>query len=109
MTVNKAVGAWFDLVEWVEEAPGVRAKAVEVGGARWALVEYDPGSGRPEWCRDGHRGFVLSGAIRYEFDDGQEPLALTEGHGFLLPAGPGHRGYNHQPETTRLFIIDDPA
>jgi hypothetical protein len=101
-----AEAAWFDLVEWVEEAPGVRAKVVTIGDARWAVVEYEPGSGRPEWCTEGHHGFVLSGAIHYEFEDGSKPLALTEGHGFLLPSGQGHRGFNHHPETTRLFVID---
>ena len=102
----KAEAAWFDLVEWVEESPGVRAKVATIDGARWALVEYEPGSGRPEWCTEGHNGFVLAGAIHYEFDDGQEPLRLTAGHGFLLPGGQGHRGFNHSPETTRLFVID---
>ena len=107
--MEKAAGAWFDLAEWVDEAPGVRAKVVTVAGTRWALVEYEPGCGRPEWCVEGHRGYVVSGAIHYEFDDGQEPLALTAGHGFFLPAGQAHRGYNHQPKVTRLFVVDDPS
>lgn len=57
---------------------------------------------------DPHRGFVLAGAVRYEFEDGREPLALTAGQGFLLPAAPAHRGRNHGAETAQLFVADDP-
>ena len=75
-------------------------------GERWALVEYDAGAGRPEWCSTPHRGFVVAGSIRYEFEDGREPLALAAGQGFLLPAAPAHRGRNHGAETARLFVTD---
>ena len=101
--------ARFELVEWEEEAPGVRAKPLEVDGERWALVEYESGAGRPEWCSTPHRGFVLEGALRYEFEDGREPLALVAGQGFVLPATPSHRGRNHGAETARLFVADDPV
>jgi hypothetical protein len=106
MTMKNPYAARFEQVEWEEEAPGVRAKPVDVEGERWALVEYDSGSGRPEWCSTPHRGYVLSGAIRYEFDDGREPLALVAGQGFLLPASPAHRGRNHGAETAQLFVTD---
>lgn len=101
--------AAFDLLEWVEEGPGVRVRALTVAGARWALVEYEPGAGRDEWCRDGHRAYVVDGAIQYEFEDGRDPLAAVAGQGFYLPGGLGHKGRNHHFERTRLFIIDDPA
>jgi quercetin dioxygenase-like cupin family protein len=105
----RAQVAAYDEVGWVEEAPGVRAKPVEVAGARWALVEYAPGAGRPEWCHEGHRGHVVSGAIRYEFDDGQPALTASAGQGFLLPGGQGHRGKNDGNEAALLVVIDDPA
>lgn len=107
--MSEPYAARFELVEWEEEAPGVRAKPVEVDGARWALVEYEAGAGRPEWCSTPHCGFVLEGALRYEFEDGREPLALVAGQGFLLPASPPHRGRNHGAETARLFVADDPV
>jgi quercetin dioxygenase-like cupin family protein len=93
--------------DWTEEAPGVQARPREVAGTRWALVEYAGGAGRPEWCTDGHRGYVLSGRIEYEFDDGGEPLRLSEGDGVVLPAGRGHRGHNPGDAPARLFLIDD--
>ena len=93
-----------------DEAPGVSARVAEVEGARWALVEYAPGAARPEWCADGHRGYVVAGAVEYEFDDGREPLRVLAGQAFRLPGGPPeHRGRNAGAEPARLFLIDDPA
>ena len=102
----------FGEIAWADDAPGIRAREAEVGGARWATVEYEPGVRREEWCEDGHRGFVLSGGIEYEFDDGRPPLRADEGEAFLLPSaslGNGaHRGRNLAQGATRLFLIDDP-
>ena len=101
----------FGEIDWADDAPGIRAREAEVDGARWATVEYAEGVAREEWCEDGHRGFVLSGGIEYEFDDGRAPLKATEGEAFLLPLaslGQGaHRGRNLAQGPTRLFLIDD--
>ena len=99
----------FGELGWTEDAPGIRAREVDVEGARWATVEYVEGVGREEWV--GHRGYVLRGEIEYEFDDGRETLRASEGEAFLLPPatlGDGaHRGRNLAPGPTRLFLIDD--
>jgi hypothetical protein len=101
----------FDEFPWADDAPGIRAREVGVGGARWALVEYGEGVGREEWCEEGHRGYVLRGEIEYEFDDGHVPLRAKEGEAFLLPPAPlgggAHRGRNLAPGPTQLFLIDD--
>jgi hypothetical protein len=101
----------FPEIPWSDDAPGIRAREADVEGARWAIVEYEAGSGREEWCEEGHRGFVLRGEIRYEFDDGREALTAREGEAFLLPhaaLGSGaHRGRNLAQGPTRLFLIDD--
>ena len=34
-----------------------------MSGRRWALVAYEPGVKREEWCRDGHWGYVLEGEL----------------------------------------------
>ncbi len=77
-----------------------------VGGVRWAIVEYAPGAGRADWCDTPHSGYVLSGELQYEFDDGSPELRLTAQQGFMLPPAPRHRGTNHGREPARLFIID---
>lgn len=101
----------FGELDWTDDAPGIRAREADVGGARWATVEYEAGAGREEWCEEGHRGYVLRGEIEYEFDDGREPLRASEGEAFVLPpASPGagaHRGRNLASAPTRLFLIDD--
>jgi hypothetical protein len=101
----------FEELSWAEDAPGIQAREVVVGGARWATVEYEAGAAREEWCEEGHRGFVLAGEIEYEFDDGGEPLWASEGEAFFLPPatlGAGaHRGRNRSAGPTRLFLIDE--
>ena len=99
----------FAAVGWADDQAGIRSRAATALGARWALVEYGPGAARDEWCTDGHRGFVVSGRIEYEFDDGSAPLAAEEGQAFFLAAGTGHRGRNPGDGVARLFLIDDPA
>ena len=103
--------AAFDETEWQENGPGIRAQEIELGGARWAVVEYAEGAHRDDWCEEGHRGYVISGEIQYEFDDGREPLRISEGQAFRLPSASlnegAHRGHNMSSEPTRLFLIDD--
>ena len=92
---------------WEQEAEGVRALVRQVDGARWAIVEYAPQSGRPEFCEVGHEGYVISGEITYEFDSGGTIVAKA-GEGFVLPTDDLHRGFNHGAETARLLVIDKP-
>jgi quercetin dioxygenase-like cupin family protein len=99
----------FDSVDWADDQEGIRSRAAQALGSRWAIVEYGPHAARNEWCTDGHCGYVVAGRIEYEFDDGAEPLSVGEGDGFFLAAGTGHRGRNPGATVTRLFLIDDKA
>ena len=99
----------FESIEWADDQPDIHSRAQAALGQRWAIVEYEPGAAREEWCTDGHRGYVIAGRIEYEFDDGSETLAVDEGQGFFLAAGTGHRGCNPGATRTRLFLIDDPS
>jgi quercetin dioxygenase-like cupin family protein len=96
----------FDAEPWLDEAEGVRALVRDVEGIRWAVVEYLPGAGRPDWCTTGHRGYVVAGEIEYEFESGGSLTART-GQGFVLPGGDGHRGRNRGGEPARLLVIDE--
>ena len=99
----------FDSISWADDQADIHSRAAEALGQRWAIVEYEAGAAREEWCTDGHRGYVLAGQIEYEFNDGSAPLAVEQGQGFFLAAGTGHRGRNPGDTPTRLFLIDDPA
>jgi quercetin dioxygenase-like cupin family protein len=96
----------FSGAEPVSHDPGVTDREVEIEGTRWALVEYSPGNGRQGWCDVPHSGYVVSGAITYDFEDGREPQTYGAGDAFVLPPSPGHRGRNEGREPARLFIID---
>jgi hypothetical protein len=100
----------FGDLAWTDDAPGIRVREAELEGTRWAVVEYSQGTSREDWCEEGHRGYVVAGAIEYEFDDDRAPLRASEGEAFLLPPaslGEGaHRGRNAANERTRIFLID---
>ena len=98
----------FPSIEGQDDVPGIRAREKVLDGRRWAIVAYEPGARREEFCRDGHWGLVLEGAVEYEFDDGGERLTARAGEAFFLSTGRGHRGRNLAPGETRLFLIDDP-
>jgi hypothetical protein len=95
----------FPATTFEPEAPGIASRAVQVNGVRWAIVQYEPGVLREEWCDEGHSGYVLDGMVRYEFQDGRTALAVYEGEGFTLPDGSGHRG-RAGTDGARLFLID---
>ena len=100
----------FGDLAWTDDAPGIRAREAEVEGTRWAIVEYAHGASCEDWCDEGHRGYVVAGAIEYEFDDGRAPLRASEGEAFFLPPaslGNGaHRSRNTARKSTLLFFID---
>jgi quercetin dioxygenase-like cupin family protein len=85
---------------------GITDRELVVDNVRWALVEYGVAQGRRQWCDTPHCGFVVSGAVRYEFVDGREALLVRRGSAFVLPPAPAHRGSCEGAETARLFIID---
>lgn len=109
--MDEARNVPFGSMEWTDDAPGILAREARMDGARWAMVEYGVGAGREDWCEEGHRGYVVSGEIEYQFDDGREPLRASKGEAFLLPPaslGEGaHRGRNLASGPTLLFLIDD--
>ena len=96
----------FGANDWESEADGVRARVADVGGARWAMVEYAPWAGRPEWCDVGHYGYVVSGEITYELASGGKVVA-SAGQGFRLTAADAHRGTNHGAVPALLLVIDE--
>lgn len=85
---------------------GVGDRETQVGDTRWALVEYSPGHGRADWCETPHSGYLVSGELIYEFEDGREPFSLRPGDAFALAPHPRHRGRNDGTAPARLFIID---
>jgi quercetin dioxygenase-like cupin family protein len=59
------------------------------GGRQLRLVEFDAGFSEPDWCCNGHVGYVLDGAGRLEFPDHE--VMLQSGDGIFIPPGQEHR------------------
>src|SRR5439155_666307 len=74
----------FEAIEWADDQADIRSRARVALGQRWAIVEYEAGAAREEWCTDGHRGYVLRGESEYEFDDGAPTERMRLGTGALL-------------------------
>jgi quercetin dioxygenase-like cupin family protein len=96
-------------IDWRPDVTGIRVRERDLDGRRRALVEYQAGAQREEWCEDGHLVVVVSGQIEYEFEDGRGTVAAKQGDALTLSTGRGHRGRNPGDTATTLFIIDDPA
>jgi hypothetical protein len=85
---------------------GVVDQELMAKGVRWAIVEYASGSQRSRWCATPHTGYVVTGSIQYDFEDGREPLLAESGTAFLLPSAPRHKGRNQGGGPARIFLID---
>jgi hypothetical protein len=106
--VSGSLVARLEAEAWRDDAPGIRAReCFDIDGKRFAIVEYAPGAARDDWCEHGHYGYVVSGRIRYLFEDGSPPLEAGAGEGFFLSTTPSHQGANAAAEgPTTLFLVD---
>jgi class 3 adenylate cyclase len=89
----------LDEPDEVVEFPGVRSELVEIGDLTVGRLTNDPGwrwstHMRPiiggEWCRARHVGFVISGRLGIDFQDG---TSVVFGPGDVFDIPPGHDGY----------------
>lgn len=72
-----------------------------------ALLEFAPGFIDPNWCRNGHTGYVLSGSLLMDY--GNESDLLHEGDAFWIEPGTPHQASNPAPGPVRLLIVTWPA
>lgn len=74
LTVREAVSRFGIALRYQERAPD------------------PPGAPEADWCETGHSIFILSGRIRYRFDE--HSVEAGPGDMLHIPAGPAHR---HKP------------
>lgn len=74
---------------WESPADGVRFKAYEQGSKKLRLVEFSKKFVEPDWCSNGHIGYILEGQMEIDFDG--EKIILGPGDGIFIPAGPEHK------------------
>ncbi len=75
----------FKEQEWNDSGVGVRSKEYVSGSQRVRLVEFSNGFIEPDWCINGHVGYVLEGSCSIDFNG--TILQFTEGDGVLIPEG----------------------
>jgi quercetin dioxygenase-like cupin family protein len=76
------------------------------GARQLRLVEFTSGEVAPDWCCQGHIGYVLSGALEIEF--GGRVVSYAEGDGIFIPSGQSsaHKACSITPGT-RLVMVEE--
>ncbi len=75
----------FSEQEWVNNDVGVRSKQYICGSQRVRLVEFTEGFVEPDWCTNGHAGYVLEGSFSIDFSGTY--IRFNEGDGLFIPEG----------------------
>lgn len=58
----------FNKIEWIEAAIGFKYKAFIGGNQKIRLVEFSEGLKEPDWCKNGHSGYVVDGECKIDFN-----------------------------------------
>ena len=84
----------FDQVDCDDKSAGMR------------MIEIGQDSGEPDWCEEGHVGFILDGELETNINGTIE--RLSAGDGLIIPSG---KEYRHKSKAARgivrLVLVDD--
>lgn len=96
----------FSSIPWQSPLPKARFKAHEHGGCRLRILEFERGFVEPDWCQNGHIGYVIEGRLEVDFDGSIE--TFEAGDAVTIPEGSDHK-HKARPLTdvVRLFLIED--
>ena len=79
----------FKNIPWEQPSPNVRMKRHQEGDTQVRLVEFSREFVEPDWCRNGHIGYVLDGRMEVSF--GGKVEVFEAGDGVFIPPGEEHR------------------
>ena len=54
-------GCVMEQLPWVQRSPAMREKVSQNGERRFRVVEFAAAFREPNWCTEGHVGYVLAG------------------------------------------------
>jgi quercetin dioxygenase-like cupin family protein len=95
----------FETIPWQSPLPGMRFRIHEQDRSRLRVVEYSSDFVEPDWCRNGHVGYVLEG--EFEIDFNGKPVRFGAGEGIFIPPGEEHK---HMPriisKTVRILMFE---
>jgi hypothetical protein len=96
----------FSALEWTTTASGARQKVFDRGGKRLRLLEFSREFVEAEWCRKGHVGVVLQGALELDFNRRIE--RFDAGDGLFVSAGEASKHKARAiSERVTLFLVED--
>lgn len=78
----------FGSVPWEQPATGVRFKACQQDGRRLRMAEFTKDFVEPDWCTNGHIGYVLEGEMEVDFHG--RVVTFRSGDGLFIPPGSEH-------------------
>ncbi len=58
----------FEKMDWVSPSPGVRFKSFVRNGRQLRFVEFNEQFREPDWCENGHIGYILEGILEIDFN-----------------------------------------
>jgi ethanolamine utilization protein EutQ (cupin superfamily) len=89
----------FESMPWEQRAAGVRCKACERDGRRLRLAEFTKDFVEPDWCTNGHIGYVLKGRMQLDFRG--KIVTFGPGDGLFIPPGTEH---SHKARVLTDFV-----
>jgi quercetin dioxygenase-like cupin family protein len=96
----------FEEIAWEILPSGVRSKVQSLGNKQLRLLEFGQDLDHPDWCLNGHIGYVLEGEMEVEFEN--NTLLFKTGDGIFIFAGEANR---HRPraitEKVCLIFVED--
>ena len=96
----------FNSMEWQSPVNGVRFKAYEQGGRKLRLVEFAKDFIEPDWCTQGHVGYILEGQMEIDFDGNKE--VFGPGDGVFIPAGEEHKHIGRVlTDKVKAILVED--
>ena len=63
----------------------MRLKRLWRHGKQMRMIEIGPDSGEPDWCEEGHAGFILEGGLKVNIDGMITCLSARDG--LIIPSG----------------------
>ena len=96
----------FESMAWEEPADGVRLKAYEQGGQKLRLVEFSKEFVEPDWCANGHIGYILEGRMEVDFDG--KVIVFGPGDGVFIPEGREHKHKGRAlTDKVKVILVED--
>lgn len=90
----------FNEIPWQTSEAGVRFKVYKEGTRQLRLLEFGRDLKHPDWCINGHIGYLLEGALEIEFDD--KTIAYKAGDGIWIPEG---EKFRHRPKAISEKVL----